>query len=82
MGIITDLVSFSRIEAGQISCGIAPIQPSKVFESVVDQILLKSSVQRHQVNRQRRNDKGEHGSDESHDASWPLIRRQLPIAST
>ena len=35
MGIITDLLNFSRIEAGQISYDIAPILLSKVFESVL-----------------------------------------------
>jgi len=35
MGIITDLLNFSRIEAGQISYDIAPILLSKVFESVM-----------------------------------------------
>jgi PAS domain S-box-containing protein len=35
MGIITDLLNFSRIEAGQISYDIAPILLSKVFESVI-----------------------------------------------
>jgi PAS domain S-box-containing protein len=35
MGIITDLLNFSRIEAGQISYDIAPILFSKVFESVM-----------------------------------------------
>ena len=35
MGLITDLLNFSRIEAGQISYDIAPILLSKVFESVM-----------------------------------------------
>ncbi len=35
MGIITDLLNFSRIEAGQISYEVAPIRVSKVFESVM-----------------------------------------------
>ena len=35
MGIITDLLNFSRIEAGQISYDIAPILLSKVFDSVM-----------------------------------------------
>jgi signal transduction histidine kinase len=35
MGIITDLLNFSRIEAGQISYEVAPILLSKVLESVV-----------------------------------------------
>jgi PAS domain S-box-containing protein len=35
MGIITDLLNFSRIEAGQINYEIAPILLSKVFESVM-----------------------------------------------
>jgi signal transduction histidine kinase len=34
MGIITDLLNFSRIEAGQISYDIAPIPVSKIFDSV------------------------------------------------
>jgi PAS domain S-box-containing protein len=34
MGIIADLLNFSRIEAGQISYDIAPILLSKVFNSV------------------------------------------------
>jgi PAS domain S-box-containing protein len=34
MGIIADLLNFSRIEAGQISYDIAPILLSKVFDSV------------------------------------------------
>jgi PAS domain S-box-containing protein len=34
MGIITDLLNFSRIEAGQISYDIAPIVLSKIVESV------------------------------------------------
>jgi PAS domain S-box-containing protein len=34
MGIITDLLNFSRIEAGQISYDFLPILVSKVFESV------------------------------------------------
>jgi PAS domain S-box-containing protein len=35
MGIITDLLNFSRIEAGQISYDIGPIPLSSVFESVI-----------------------------------------------
>lgn len=35
MGIITDLLNFSRIEAGQISYDIAPILLSKLFDSVM-----------------------------------------------
>jgi PAS domain S-box-containing protein len=35
MGIIGDLLNFSRIEAGQISYDIAPILLSKVFDSVM-----------------------------------------------
>ena len=35
MGIITDLLNFSRIEAGQINYDIAPIPVSKVFDSVL-----------------------------------------------
>jgi signal transduction histidine kinase len=35
MGIIGDLLNFSRIEAGQISYDVAPILLSKVFESVI-----------------------------------------------
>jgi len=35
MGIIGDLLNFSRIEAGQISYDIAPILLSKVFDSVI-----------------------------------------------
>jgi PAS domain S-box-containing protein len=35
MGIITDLLNFSRIEAGQISYDIAPMLISKVFDSVM-----------------------------------------------
>jgi PAS domain S-box-containing protein len=35
MGIIADLLNFSRIEAGQISYDIAPILVSKVFDSVM-----------------------------------------------
>jgi signal transduction histidine kinase len=34
MGIITDLLNFSRIEAGQISYDVAPILVSKIFDSV------------------------------------------------
>ena len=34
MGIITDLLNFSRIEAGQITYDVAPILVSKIFESV------------------------------------------------
>ena len=51
MGIITDLLNFSRIEAGQISYDIGPILLSKVFDSVMalvePQALTKSvSLQR------------------------------------
>src|SRR6266513_2386504 len=35
MGLITDLLNFSRIEAGQINYEIAPILISKIFESVM-----------------------------------------------
>ena len=46
MGIITDLLNFSRIEAGQISYDIAPIILSEVFDSVMSlvepQALAKS----------------------------------------
>jgi PAS domain S-box-containing protein len=35
MGIIADLLNFSRIEAGQISYEVAPILVPKVFESVI-----------------------------------------------
>jgi signal transduction histidine kinase len=35
MGIIADLLNFSRIEAGQITYEVAPIQLSKVFDSVI-----------------------------------------------
>ena len=35
MGIITDLLNFSRIEAGQISYEVGPILLSAVFESVI-----------------------------------------------
>ena len=35
MGIITDLLNFSRIEAGQISYDVGPILLSSVFESVI-----------------------------------------------
>ena len=35
MGIITDLLNFSRIEAGQINYDIAPIPVSKVFDSAL-----------------------------------------------
>jgi PAS domain S-box-containing protein len=35
MGIITDLLNFSRIEAGQINYDIAPIPISKAFDSVL-----------------------------------------------
>lgn len=35
MGIIEDLLNFSRIEAGQISYDIAPIAVSEVFDSVM-----------------------------------------------
>jgi PAS domain S-box-containing protein len=35
MGIITDLLNFSRIEAGQITYEVAPIPVSNVFESVI-----------------------------------------------
>jgi PAS domain S-box-containing protein len=35
MGIITDLLNFSRIEAGQISYDVGPILISSVFESVI-----------------------------------------------
>ncbi len=50
MGIITDLLNFSRIEAGQITYEVAPIHLSKVFESVIPliepQALAKSIVLR------------------------------------
>ena len=35
MGIITDLLNFSRIEAGQITYKVAPIVVSDVFDSVI-----------------------------------------------
>jgi PAS domain S-box-containing protein len=35
MGIITDLLNFSRIEAGQISYDVGPILISSIFESVI-----------------------------------------------
>ena len=38
MGIITDLLNFSRIEGGHLSYAIAPIQVAETIETVVSMI--------------------------------------------
>jgi PAS domain S-box-containing protein len=56
LGVITDLLNFSRIEAGQITYDFAPMQLSKVFESVSalvePQALAKSITLRREPDKQ------------------------------
>jgi PAS domain S-box-containing protein len=56
LGVITDLLNYSRIEAGQITYDFAPMQLSKVFESVSalvePQALAKSITLRREPDKQ------------------------------
>jgi PAS domain S-box-containing protein len=51
MGIITDILNFSRIEAGQISYSIAPIVLSKVVDTVLPMVVPQALAKGLQVER-------------------------------
>jgi PAS domain S-box-containing protein len=51
MGIITDILNFSRIEAGQISYSIAPVGLSKVVDTVLPMVVPQALGKGVQVER-------------------------------